>query len=114
MDLTQIKPFLDSLGVMPWMYPVAVAVGILNQYAKGMLQWWKPEVSFGLAALTGMLCGVGAFVWAGVLVPECALRGLILMVACLVTESAMDAMAAKVPWIPKNNQWADKTPPTDK
>lgn len=102
------KPFLDALGVEPWMYPVLLAFGVGHQYAKGTIERWTQSWSLMSAGAVAIGFGILSAVEAHLPPLEAATRTLVLFAAAAITEKLAEKLADVLPFIPKNNAWAKK------
>lgn len=110
MDLSSFKPILDALGVQPALYPLMLALGVINQYGKGMNKWWTLQVSFWIAVAAGLLSMTSVYTDHMEIGPA-AVRAVALTAACLIAETAAELAAKKLPFVPKDNEWAKEDAP---
>ncbi len=110
--LSQFKPVLDALGVQAWMYPLALAIGIINVYLKGTIVQYDGRWSLAVAALGSIGLALEAAFSQGVGLGPAAAKLAIYFAVALIAETLVALAVEKIPalnaLIPKNNQWAKK------
>ena len=102
----QLADLLKTLGIDPALAGIGVLLAILLRYARGMMRWmnsgWTYVAAFAFGALGAWLKTDNS--------PK-AFTLATLSIACivLVSQKLIETAAAKVSWLPQDNEWVAST-----
>jgi hypothetical protein len=105
--MEQFNALLAAFGLSVATGGTALALAVLLRYARGMV----PHVGSGITYLSAICAGtLGAVLEAASGQPWQATTKTALAMTCVVllAQKGLEALAAVVPWLPKDNEWTAK------
>lgn len=106
--MSDIMEVLKSLGLDPSVYPAAVVLGVLLRFGRGMVHWITAEVAYAVTVVVALGASVVMVVQNHANIGVASMFGGSVAAATLITQRILQSLAAKVSWLPQDNEWAKK------